>query len=604
MDKINLSEVNRELRFYSDFFMESPIPIVVIDKESLRLVKANLQALKFYGYQEQELVNLHLTDICKWDDEQSESMLVNVQHITKDNHVLDQMVRIQDVLFNEDEMLVMLIIGSPAMDVNKVESMKMEMFHEIRSPLQGAVGAVDKIEKATDGYGEYIGIIKRSINTVLNMTNSMLAENKSNQRKNKLFLSEFDLVPLVDEVVSLSVYQDLHYNIIASNINLVRNHTLIPTQHYFMQSDSVKIRQILVNLMSNAIKYTQNGMINLTVEIIEKDQQDVIVFRVADSGVGLTKEQIDHLYDAYETFGNPEEDVIQTGLGMTITKKYVEMLGSELHVSSEYGIGSTFSFSLEVPKLKENTTSNKQFSILVVDDDEVSLQLIDQLLKKEKSYFVRTLSLETDLLSELNRHNYDLLIIDENLNHFKGSDLRTLIRHSFNKRLSDIPIIMMTASLVDDESLDERTSYIQKPFEEEQLFKLIERLIQSHKQMNFIIDPNIINDVKLHDTIEGVGFDVFKELVYKFENNSKEEIHAIKQLLANDDYEQTKILLHRLKGSMSYFAPVIAMDLIMNMELMAKVSDENLIYEVPVLENALNQLYQALRSIIKETEDH
>ncbi|MBN2797238.1 MAG: response regulator [Clostridia bacterium] len=604
MDKINLSEVKSELKFYTDFFMEATIPLIVVDKETLRIVKVNTEATKFYGYQEQEMLSFYLTDVCKWEDDQSENMLVNVQHITKDKHVLERYVRVQDVLFNDDEMLILLVIGNSPMESSKIEAMKVEMFHEIRSPLQGAYGAIEKIEKATNGFGDYIGIIKRSLNSVLNMTNNVLAENKNNQRKHKLFLSEFDLIPLIDEVVSLSVYQDLHYNIIASNINIIKENTLVPIQHYFMKSDSVKVRQILVNLMSNAVKYTQNGMINLTVEILEKEQKDVIVFRVSDTGVGLTKEQIDHLYDAYETFGDPGSDVVQTGLGMTITKKYVEMLGSELHVSSEYGIGSTFSFSLEVSKSRENALSDNKYSILIVDDDEVSLEFLEQLLKKEKSYFVRTLHLETDMLSEMNRHNYDLVIMDENLNHFKGSDLKSLIRQSINKRIAEIPILMMTATPKDTIEVDYQTKWIQKPFDEIELYDAIHLLIEQNSvQTDLNIDPSIISYKKLYDTIEGVGFEVFFELVEKFKHNSLEEIAAIKQLLAVDNYDQVQILLHRLKGSMSYFAPVTALQLVMSMEQMAKIKDDNLIYEISILEKSLHQLHLTLEYIVEKNKD-
>lgn len=573
MNKIHISELKKEVKFHTDFFDESMLPMMIIDKESLRLMNVNQKAIDFYGYDEDELLELYLSDICKWENNVEDvSGLIQVHHFKKDKTVEENMIRVQEVNYNDSEMLVIMIIGKEPLALQNMKQMKVEMFHEIRSPLQSAIGAVEKIESASNHYSEYTGIIRRSLNNVLTMTNNVLAEGKLSSQMNKVFETEFDLVPMINEIISIAVYQDKNYNILASNINEVIDNTLAPIHHYQIKTDPVKLRQILVNLVSNGTKYTEDGMVNLSVEIMRESQKDIVVFRVSDTGIGLTKEQIDHLYDDYETFVS-KPGITSTGLGLTITKKYVELLGSELHVNSELGVGTTFSFSLELESSEISPQNYEEHSLLVVDDDEVSASYLEKLIRSEMSCHVKSLYNETDLLLELNRHNYDCLIIDQNLNHFKGTDFIELIRKSFNDRIRNIPIILITAEL-DIESILEKgqvQAVLQKPFSNDEIRRVINTLLANDLEAAyaFEIDEQVVNKAAILETIESVGRDVFIELVGKFIINSKEEMQIIERLILEEDYAQMKLMLHRLKGAMSYFSPVKCMPVIQGLEEMA-----------------------------------
>jgi len=575
MDKMQISEVNKELKFYKDYFLESKLPILIVDKESYRIINANRAAITYYEYSEDELMDMFITEICKWDNDETSDILT-VEHTNRTGKKEQRAVRLQDGMFNDSELIIMMVMADQELSASS-DNMKMEMFHEIRSPLQGAFGAVELIEKATNNYGEYTNIIKRSLSNVLMMTNNVLAHGKLSSQHSKIYESEFDLVNLIDEVITTIVYQDKQYNLIAGHVKENLADVMIPLSSYVMSSDAIKLRQILINLMSNASKYTRDGMVNLDVDIKRKEMTDVLVFKVSDTGVGLTKEEIDHIYDDYMTYSDNLK-VTSTGIGLAITKKYVEMLGSELHISSEKGIGTTFSFSLQV---KGTSTSGvpyeDQKSVLIVDDDEISCDYLTHLLEKEMNCHVKTLTNETTLFTELNHNHYDCLIIDQNLNHFNGIDMIKLIKSSINKRLVEMPVILITASRTKHEfkklsesNLDE---IILKPFENDEVINALKEIFDREKILKHsvckFVNPEIVDKKVLCETYDSVGKEIFIELVSKFQMNTREELKQIESLLREGAFESISSILHRLKGSMSYFAPIKCKELVLILEGLA-----------------------------------
>lgn len=603
MDKIQIAELKKELKFYKDYFMESKLPIMFIDKETFRVVNANKSALIYYDYNEEEMNDLYLTDICKWDTEDI-SDVVPMEHIKRSGVKDYKTVRLQDGSFNDVELLIMMVISDQLSEIDH-DKLKMEMFHEVRSPLQGAFGAVEMIEKATDNFGEYTNIIKRSLSNVLTMTNNVLAHGKLSHQKSRVLYSDFDLVQVVNEVISTTVYQDKHYNLIAGQVQENVDDVLVPMNSYTVNSDGIKLRQILLNLMSNASKYTIDGMINMTVDITRKDDKDILVFRVTDTGTGLSKDEIDQIFEAYTTFSQ-NSNVQSTGIGMGITKRYIEMLGSELHINSEKGVGSTFSFSLEVKGTKRSAMPDgSQKSILVVDDDEISCDYLKHLLEKEMSCYVKTLTNESTLFSELNHNHYDCLIIDQNLNHFNGVDMVRLIKSSINKRLVEMPIVLITASRttyelkqLSDAQVDE---IILKPFENDEVVKILESIFISQTEYKHtacqFVDETIIDKAVLCETYEAVGKEVFVELVYKFNANSTDELAMIRERAQQRDYERIGGMLHRLKGSMSYFAPIECQRLLAQLETLAQDQSESFLEILEQFEKAHQVLLIELKNI-------
>jgi signal transduction histidine kinase/DNA-binding NarL/FixJ family response regulator len=574
MDKIQIAELKKESKFYKDYFLDSKLPILFIDKESFRLVNVNRAAVMYYDYTEDEMTDMYLSDVCHWNLAEMNDVL-SIEHHKRNGKKEVRAVRLQDGVFNDTELLIMMVMIDQDLKIDQ-DKLRMEMFHEIRSPLQGAVGAIEMIEKASDNYGEYTSIIKRSLNNVLMMTNNVLANGKLSHQQSKVLNSEFDLVQLVDEVISTTVYQDKHYNLIAGQVQENIEDVLTPLNDYMLNSDGIKLRQILLNLMSNASKYTVDGMVNINVDVSRQDNEDILVFRVTDTGNGLNKEEIDHIFDEYTTF-TQDSKITSTGIGLSITKKYVEMLGSELHISSEKSVGTTFSFSLTVQSTKDQVVNiENRRSVLIVDDDEISCDYLKHLIEKELNCYVKTLTNETALLGELNHNHYDCMIIDQNLNHYNGIDLIKLIKSSINKRIVEIPIVMITASSsisALEESASLFNAIVQKPFENDKVLSVLKTIFNSEEKCNHdickLINTDILDKAVLCETYESVGNEIFRELISKFKTNSTEEIELIVEKVNGGDFIKVSSMLHRLKGSMSYFAPVKCQKLIVILESLA-----------------------------------
>ncbi|MCH4890416.1 response regulator [Acidaminobacter sp. JC074] len=601
MDKLQISELKKELKFYKDYFLESKLPIMFVDKETYRIVNANRAAISYYDYSEDEINNLYLTDICQWEKSEPTD-IIRMEHIKRNGKREIKPVRLQDGFFNDAELLILMVMSDQRVDT-EADRMRLEIFHEIRSPLQGAVGAVEMIESATSNFTEYTNLIKRSLNNVLMMTNNVLASGKFGMGDAPVSKSDFELVTLLDEVVATTVYQDKHYNLIAGQVQENNNDLLTTLDAYTIHSDMIKLRQILLNLMSNASKYTIDGLVNITIDITRGVMKDIVVFRVTDTGEGLSKEEIDHLFDDFSTFSN-NTDVTSTGIGMGITKKYLEMLGAELHISSEKGVGTTFSFSLESKgTLEDQVEERGECSVLIVDDDDISCEYLKHLLSKEMNAYVKSLTNETQVLTELNQNHYDCLLIDQNLNHFNGLDLIRLIRSSINNRFSDLPIVLITASL-DDFSHESINEVIHKPFDNEHVVRAIRSVLETNEDHKHhacdLVDEDILNKEIICDTFEAVGREVFIELIQKFQVNSYDEIETIKSHIVRGDYSKVAAIIHRLKGSMSYFAPIKCMKYIGDIEAEMKNETPNISTLMIQLEEAHKELVYQLNILLNE----
>lgn len=598
MDKIQIAEINKELKFHKDYINESKLPMIFVDKESFRIINGNNAAFKYYDYTEDEFNDLFFTDICQWESADKSDFFL-VDHIKRKGEKEKRIIRVQDGVFNESDLYIITVYNDQETEIDK-DKVRMELFHEIRSPLQGAIGAVEMIEKASNNYGEYTSIIKRSLQNVLLMTNNVLAHGKLSNQKGKVYNVSFNLVELVNDVVGTIVYQDKHYNLITGKVQeALADGSLMQLHQYNMQSDEIKLRQILLNLMSNASKYTIDGKVNLDIIITHKDGKDILVFKVTDTGSGMSKDEINHIYDEYSTFAENSK-VTSTGIGMNITRKYIDMLGSELHISSEKEVGSTISFSLEVmSQLDMLVPDSNKPKILIVDDDEISCDFLKSMLEKEMNCYVKTMTNESALFNELNHNDYDCLIIDQNLNHFTGNDMIQLIKNSVNKRYANLPIVLMTADTTVTKQLADEL--IIKPFDHEKVTSVIKMILayecQNEHDACQYINPEVVDKKVLCETYDSVGNETFLELIDKFMVNSVEDIKKIHGSIEENDYMSVASLLHRLKGSMSYFAPVECQKMIQDLEAKAKLEHPKLKEDFLVFCEAHKKLLAELSKI-------
>ena len=590
MDKIQISELKKELIFYQKLIEKAPIPVLFVDKNSLNIVNANEKVVSFYGYSLSELIQLTLPDLCTMESIEYDNPKIHVEHQLADHSKKEGYIRLQECSFGETDLLVIRLTSTTHNSKKEESDIKYELFHEIRSPLQGAYGAVDLIDQASDAYKEYTDIIKHSLNDVLMLTDNVLSQGKLMSEHEKLFIEDFELKSLLNEVVQLIYYQDKHYNYISSKISKKINSKFVEVDQYTIRGDKMKLKQILINLMSNASKYTHDGQISLEVEIENIGCKDKLVFSVRDTGQGLSKEAQSELFTSYKTFHDSNEES-STGLGLFVTKKYLEMLSGSIEIESELNMGSTFIFRLEFESVENNYGQiHDECSILVVDDDSVSCGFLKHLLEKERTCFVKSLTNEGDLMNELSRRNYNILVIDENLNHFKGRDLINLIRNSMNKRLQSIPIILMSAST---QLQSNDYDVVNKPFNSQVIIECIDRLLRVPKAFNEDLNQIVDEDI-LRETMESVGKEVFEKLMERFLISAKEDLQEIEALIEKEAYEDIGEILHRFKGSLSYFGSVKCQPLIIKLELQVKEDWDLFLKTFDVFKETYDEFEKAL----------
>ena len=232
------------------------------------------------------------------------------------------------------------------------------MSHEIRTPINGIVGFTELLKKSplNSEEREYVEIIDKSTDSLLEIINNILDLSKIESKKVELDLIPYSPIEEFENVVD--VYMPKVEN---KNINL--SFLMDPDFHYFLIGDIVKVKEVLLNLISNAVKFTpEGGQVTVLIKKLpqESKESEKVYFEVSDSGVGMTQEEMADIFDAF----NQADSTITrkyggTGLGLTISSSYVSLMGGKLEVSSKKDIGSNFYFTLEFKKGKKLPTSHQ-----------------------------------------------------------------------------------------------------------------------------------------------------------------------------------------------------------------------------------------------------
>ena len=360
------------------------------------------------------------------------------------------------------------------------------MSHELRTPLNAIIGYSEILEEEAQDMGEDefvsdLGKIKSAGKHLLSLINDVLDLSKIEAGKMELYLEEFDLNQMVKEVVNTIS------PLIEKNSNVFK--VEIPDNIGIMHADLTKIRQSLFNLLSNASKFTSNGLITLSIERYTKDSEDWISMKVSDSGIGMTDEQLSKLFKA---FSQAESSTTRkfggTGLGLNITKRFCQMMGGDVTVKSEIGKGSTFIIDLPANvkdekqlAISKTSIGNSSYTntILVIDDDPVAGDLIKKSFVPQGFNVISTTDPEEGF--KLAKENHpDIIILDVMMPQVDGWML--LSRFKEDPQLSTIPVIMST--FVDEKNLAYTlgaSDYLVKPVSAEKIKSVLEKYFPGEK---------------------------------------------------------------------------------------------------------------------------
>ena len=421
---------------------------------------------------------------------------------------------------------------------NKNEQLKREKdnflaytSHEIRTPLSAVLTASEILENSNlnKKQKENLLTLKSSANSILFLVNDILDLSKLEKRKIVLEKISFSAVDVIKNGIKILSSKAINNNV---EVNF-KTHINVPKN---IMGDSFRFQQIIINLLDNAIKYSPNGNVLIELNLNFKNEIDVSII---DNGKGIEKTKLDQIFKPYtQEKSNTSRQYGGTGLGLAICDQLVQLMNGVINVSSSPS-GSVFKFSFPYIKAENNVLFQdqkmKEINILMVEDDHVNGQLFkDMISNKEDKIIVNWAKNGIEALKIIEEHEFNIVLMDLEMPLKNGYETSLLIRNHPNERIKKIPIIAMTAHVLDqvlekcyENGIDD---CIAKPFQLDILQKKIlsltnisnskkEKSIDKSKYLNLFI-TSFLSDYKLLKTA--------------IEKNNKKE---------------TKYLLHKMKGS-------------------------------------------------------
>ena len=472
-------------------------------------------------------------------------------------------------------------------EANKMKSEFLaNMSHEIRTPINAIIGMGTMItrESKEDTTKKYAWDIRNASKTLLALVNDILDFSKIESGKLELVLSDYDLSVLVNDLFNMIrpkvSEKKLDFNVIIN--------PRIPQNLY---GDDVRIEQIMMNILSNAVKYTQEGSVTFEMDYEPVDDTNIMLkVSISDTGIGIKEEDIEKLFSPYQRIDEHRNKKVEgTGLGMSITKSLLEKMDSNLEVVSEYGKGSTFSFAIKQSysgsdtigdyKLKAETVvaedAEEQFHApdavaLVVDDVEMNLIVAKNLMKRTQIK-VETVGSGPQAIELCQHKKYDIIFLDAMMPGMSGEETFESIRKMCPDN-SDTPIIVLTANAV--KGAKEQylavgfTDYLSKPIDGMELEAALDKYLPEDKKIYDITvsadeeinditeDDHVVNalrNIPEMDVDAGIATagdkDTYLVVCRSFYDTSKERIQMIRDYYESKNIKDYTIQVHALKSS-------------------------------------------------------
>jgi PAS domain S-box-containing protein len=486
--------------YFQGIMRNSPTAIVSLDLDE-NVVSVNPAFEALFGYGVDEVIGKNLDSLVTTPEQRAEAVAYTRQARQRRAHGIGKRRRKDGSLVDVEILAVKVEVeGEPvgmmalyhdiselvrtrheAESANRSKSQFLaNMSHELRTPLNAILGYSEMLveEAEEDGNDDYIPDLRKihaAGKHLLALINDVLDLSKIEAGKMELYLETFSVPEAVHDVAA-TVLPLFEKN---GNRLVVR----CPSEIGAMHADLTRVRQSLLNLLSNAAKFTDQGVVTLEVGIEEARERgalatDTLVFSVTDTGIGMTPEQMDRLFEAFtQAEASTSRRFGGTGLGLAITRRFCRMMGGDVEVRSEPGQGSTFTLKLprtvpEAPTVElDPTTDDGRPLILVVDDDEAGRDLVRRHLEKEGYHVALARDGETGLrmAAELRP---DAITLDVIMPGLDGWGVLAGLKG--DPELASIPVVMIT--ILDEMPMGlalGATGYLTKPVVREQLVAVL-----------------------------------------------------------------------------------------------------------------------------------
>jgi two-component system, sensor histidine kinase RpfC len=491
------------------------------------------------------------------------------------------------------------------------------MSHEIRTPLNGIIGMSSLLSTTPldSKQSDYSSIINTSAKTLLSLINDILDISKIEAGMATVKIVDFDLQSLINSTALMLSPQ-------AENKGLNFNVHISPDVPLLLHGNEQYIRQILINLIGNAVKFTNEGFIQINITSLNTtDKKTKLRFEVIDSGIGIPEQAKSTLFDKFtQVDQSTTRKFTGSGLGMSIAKQLVESMEGDIDFSSKLDEGSTFWFEIEIDRQEElldekNASNNFNYQetdkgqkkqiinlkILVGEDNETNQKVIKSILEYGHHH-VTLADNGKEALNFLEEESYDLIILDMQMPVMGGIEAAKTYHANYPE--NETPILILTANVTSEamEACKEANvdGYLTKPIEPKKLLNTISSLVENKKNMGDIIDKALLDTLFLMSNQD----DFMHGLVDGYVRDTSTSIEQLKSLVDNTDTSKVSDLAHTLDGSSCSIGALKLAEFIRNLSRLVKENSEALTQEkIQELEPIFEQTKTALYSYIEEKKN-
>lgn len=522
-----------------------------------------------------------------------------------------------------------------AQSANKAKSAFLaNMSHEIRTPINVMLGMNEMIlrESESEEIRQYAKSIERSGSYLISLINNILDISRIESGKMEIEEGKYELRQLLDEVMLIAEKQ-------AEQKSLKMNPIFDKTLPAYLIGDVIHIKQILLNLINNAVKYTKEGQIDIKVS--KNEEETKLIFEVKDTGIGIKEENLSVLFDAFMRVDSKKNKKIKgTGLGLAIAKQLVEQMGGMIWVESVYGKGSSFFVQLPMKKVSDGKISNvewketderkrrsfvaPQAKILIVDDNPENLMVTRSLLKRT-AVFVDTAASGEECVHKVRQNIYDLILLDYMMPQMDGIDT---IRELKKDVQFHIPVIALTADVtkgIEQTFLREGfCAYLSKPVMWSKLEDLLMKYLRDDlvfirenlKEEQKIKDEEFKqmkgqlkeNDIKIEEGLRLLDGDFmqYRKLMEFFTEYQEEYMRQMQQLMTQKEVKVDEItrMMHTLKSNAKAIGAIHLYEIAKEMEDRGKQKDmEYIMSAYDLLKLEWRRVFKASREFIEQTKN-
>lgn len=498
------------------------------------------------------------------------------------------------------------------------------MSHEIRTPINAIIGMDEMIlrESHESDIIGYADDIRSASNSLLGIVNDVLDFSKIEAGKMDIVKVEYEFASVMNDL-----YTVIHKRAEDKGLKLMVE--VDPTLPAILYGDEIRIKQVMTNIITNAVKYTERGSVTIRVKCIRKNMDSkqknelcdreahgtecllnpvVLKFEVEDTGIGIREEDQKKLFTAFKRFDEEKNRTIEgTGLGLSITRQLLSLMGSELQVESTYGKGSNFSFEIiqgivrDEPigaiteRLIRNTGTHEKYKekftaktarILVVDDTQMNLEVITNLLKKTL-IGIDTAESGQEALDLVKDNVYDLIFLDHRMPNMDGIECFRLMKEmGEDNRSQSAPVISLTANAVSGAREEYLTigfaDYLTKPIDPDKLEEMLLRYLPKDKVKTVV-------DSKGADSKTKKNLQAFSEKTSIVIIDDDSTIRNIAETILKDSYKVTALAsgAEGIKYLKDHRTELILLDVKMpemdGFDVLREIKKDTVLAEIPVI---------------------